>query len=258
MVSPFPGMDPYLEDPRTWESVHTRLIAVMGELLSAQVEPHFYVDVETTIYVVEPDAVTRRQVKADLFLVTTGGHSPPSSTSTITAPTIVERVYPDETRQHYLEVRDTANRAVVATIELLSPANKAPGPTMRDAFLKKRDMVMASPVHWIEIDLLRAGMRPDDVVERSDYYALLKRRDDTRRDAIWYVDLRDRLPTIAVPLTADFADVALDVQAALDLVYERNYYARRLDYTVPPPLPALPPADAAWAEKQVRAWLATT
>lgn len=33
MASPFPGMDPYLEDPTLWRGVHHYLIAIIAETL---------------------------------------------------------------------------------------------------------------------------------------------------------------------------------------------------------------------------------
>jgi len=251
--SPFPGMDPFLEDPRTWESVHTRLIAVMGELLSAQVQPHFYVDIETAVYVVTPDDLMRRPIKPDLYLVTAGaGESSPTG-SAITAPTIVAPLYPEEIRQRFLEIRDAASREVVTVIELLSPTNKTPRSAGQDAFRRKRHDVMTSPVHWLEIDLLRAGDRPAEVAARSDYYALLKRGGSSVFE-VWSIDVRDRLPTVAVPLVPPHADVPLDLQQALTLMYDRNYYAQRVDYSAVPPAPRLAPADAVWVEECVRAW----
>jgi len=50
MPSPFPGMDPYLERPDRWSGVHTRLIAVIGEMLARQVAPRFFVDSEDNVY----------------------------------------------------------------------------------------------------------------------------------------------------------------------------------------------------------------
>jgi hypothetical protein len=32
--SPFPGMDPFLEDSAEWQSVHTRLITAVGDQLA--------------------------------------------------------------------------------------------------------------------------------------------------------------------------------------------------------------------------------
>ncbi|MEZ4709108.1 MAG: DUF4058 family protein [Caldilineaceae bacterium] len=48
---------------------------------------------------------------------------------------------------------------------------------------------------------------------------------------VWYIDLRDRLPTIAIPLREPYADAPLDLQAALDDAYRRAHYAQSLDYT---------------------------
>ena len=115
---------------------------------------------------------------------------------------------------------------------------------------------MAAPLHWLEIDLLRAGERPEEVAGRSDYYALLKRAGTASEFAVWFFNLRAPLPVIAVPLAAGFAAVALDVQEALARTYER-YYAERMDYRDAPPLPRLPPADAAWVDERLQAWRAT-
>jgi hypothetical protein len=46
MPSPFPGMDPYLEGHHIWRDVHHRLISAIGDALSPQVAPTYYVAVE--------------------------------------------------------------------------------------------------------------------------------------------------------------------------------------------------------------------
>jgi hypothetical protein len=171
----------------------------------------------------------------------------------ITQPTIVTARFPEEIRQRYLEIRDARNHTVVAVIEVLSPTNKVASGPGHDAFGRKRRDVMASPVHWLEIDLLRAGERPAEVAGQGDYYALLKRGDKAAEFALWHANLRDLLPVVAVPLTGDFADVALDLQAAFTTTYDR-YYIDRLDYTGAPPLPRFKPADVAWIDAQLRAW----
>ena len=116
--------------------------------------------------------------------------------------------------------------------------------------------MMTAPVHWLEIDLLRTGERPPEVAGQSDYYALLKRAALASEFAVWYFNLRDLLPVIAVPLATGFADVALDLQEALTRTYER-YYTGRMDYRDAPALPRLQPADAAWVEERLQVWRAT-
>ena len=211
MRSPFPGMDPYLEAGAGWAGVHSRLINAISEDLADQLMPAFLVTIEERVYLLDPD----------------------------------------EAHDRYVEIRDSLGREVVATIEILSPRNKAPGTPGREAFLRKRSAVFQSGSHWIEIDLLRGGERPPDVRGRSDYYALLKRGGVAHPFEVWFFDLRDPLPTIAVPLRPPLPDVPLDLQAALSTVYRRGHYADVLPYGSPVPPPPLDPADANWVAAQI-------
>ena len=115
---------------------------------------------------------------------------------------------------------------------------------------------MGSKAHWIEIDLLRAGERPEELEDKSDYYALLKRGGQPPPFEGWLFDVRDRIPTIAVPLRPPFVDVPLNLQAVFETVYARGHYAEAVDYSASPPLPRLRPADEIWARERVREWLA--
>ena len=67
--SPFPGMDPFLEEPTRWSSVHFRLISIMSEVLANLVAPHFYVDVEQRVYIIDPDSGYQRQIVPDVYIV---------------------------------------------------------------------------------------------------------------------------------------------------------------------------------------------
>jgi hypothetical protein len=50
MPSPFPGMDPYLEQPTLWPSFHFRLIGAIAAAIEPQLSSHYYVEVETRTY----------------------------------------------------------------------------------------------------------------------------------------------------------------------------------------------------------------
>ena len=69
MPSPFPGMDPYLERAERWSGVHTRLIAVIGEILARQVAPRFFVDSEDNVYILGLDDPARSVVRPDPYMV---------------------------------------------------------------------------------------------------------------------------------------------------------------------------------------------
>jgi len=255
MQPPFPGMDPFLEEPGAWPGVHSRLINTISDILADLVSPHFFVAIEERVYITAPDDPTRRQIVPDLYLVRGPRDTPTAPPAgKITTPTLVEPLAKEILHDRYLEIRDTRTRAVITTIEVLLPFNKTPGSQGRTAFLHKREAVMTSSAHWIEIDLLRAGESPPEFAGRSDYYALLKRGESLRGYEVWYINLRDPLPTIAVPLSHPFADVPLDLQAVFTTVYARAHYAESVDYTSRVPLPALPPADAAWVTTRLQTW----
>ena len=258
MRSPFPGMDPYLEAPSGWAGVHSRLINAISDDLGDRLASAYIVTIEERVYIATPDDLMAvPAIVPDVFVITAGRQElPAAGGSPITPPVLIEPLIEEEVHDRYLEIRDTRSRAVITTIEILSPYNKAAGTRGREAFLRKRQAVLASQSHWIEIDLLRAGERPPEARGRGDYYALLCRGEAGARYAVWAWRLRERLPTIAVPLRAPDADAPLDLQAMLETVYRRGHYADALDYQAPVPPPPLAPGEANWAEEQLRAWRA--
>ena len=78
-----------------------------------------------------------------------------------------------------------------------------------------------------------------------DYLALVSRASRRPTAEVWPVTIRQRLPVIPIPLAAPDPDVLLDLQAALDQVYDRAGYDYSLDYTAPLVIP-LPPEETAW------------
>ena len=46
MPNPLWGMNPYLENPELWRSVHNRLIVVIADLLTPQLLPKYLVPIE--------------------------------------------------------------------------------------------------------------------------------------------------------------------------------------------------------------------
>jgi hypothetical protein len=193
-------------------------------------------------------------VRPDIYAVEVAGAASPSpARGQIAAPVVLDLPASLEIRAPYLKVIDTADRQVVTTIEVLSPINKVPGSSGQRDFLRKRDQILRSSTHWLEIDLLRAGTRPPGIPHRGDYYAALHRAGVRDQLEAWFVSLRNPLPTIAVPLRPPFEDVPLDLQEAVELVYERYRYDAGIDYAEDAP-PPLDEADAAWVGERVAAW----
>jgi hypothetical protein len=54
MPSPFPGMDPYLEEPTQWPGVYQRLITYAADVLQAGLRPRYHVLIGERVYIAEP------------------------------------------------------------------------------------------------------------------------------------------------------------------------------------------------------------
>ena len=255
MPSPFPGMDPYLEHPARWGGVRARLVAVIGELLTALAAPRFFVDSEDAVYVLGLDDPARPLVRPDLAVIEADHPAAPAQQrGRIATPTVLDLQASLELRLPYLKIIDTADRQVVTIIEVLSPINKAAGSSGQREFVRKREQLFRSSSHWLEIDLLRAGSRPPAIPLRGDYDAALHRAGWADRPEAWFASLREPLPIVAVPLRAPFEDLALDLQRAVGTLYDRYRYDTAIDYREPPPSPPLSEDDARWLRERIAAW----
>ncbi len=157
------------------------------------------------------------------------------------------------TRYARLEIRSVDGETLITAIELLSPVNKRPGYKLSagaEEYAKKREEIVQSSAHLLEIDLLRNGVRPVQLQRLPDlpYFVFLSRAEQRPDLAIWPIALRQPLPVVPVPLRSPDPDVALDIGAALRQIYASAGYERRIDYRAEPPLPDLPPEDVAWLD----------
>lgn len=180
MPSPFPGMNPYLEQDDAWEDFHHNFISHAREMLSGQVGPNYYVKVEVRLYLHELPLEERHYFsRGDVGVSASPSKTSGTLAATMSAPVQLTLPAVDVERHSSLEIRDRRNRRVITVIELLSPSNKTPGPDRND-YLRKRRELLRSPTHFVEIDLRRgAGERPyPPDLPPCDYYALVSRYED--------------------------------------------------------------------------------
>jgi hypothetical protein len=251
MPSPFPGMNPYLEQSVIWQDFHNTFLVALREALAPQLRPRYFVRVEEYVYIHDADDDRTALGRPDVAVIAkpspfpVGGGTAMAELVAPAAALVPPEV--DEQRSVYLEVRDRAGQEVVTTIELLSPSNKARGP-FRDTYWTKVRRVLASPAHFVEIDLLRGGPRmPWEHLPSCDYYALVSRAETRPQADVWPVGLRDPLPRIPVPVRAGEPAAAVDLQALLHRVYDSAGYEDSVYRGAPEP--PLAPADAAWAAR---------
>jgi hypothetical protein len=149
---------------------------------------------------------------------------------------------------------------VVTVIEVLSPSNKTREGYGRDAYVRKQQQLTHSETHLLEIDFLRDGQYtvavPREAVDVRqadwDYVVCLHRGGTGLTYNFWPVSLQSVLPRVYVPLTGEFPDAVLDLQACFDRAYEAGPYRRRVDYRREP-TPPLTPEKSAWADQLLRA-----
>src|SRR5262245_18980932 len=120
-------------------------------------------------------------------------------------------------------------------------------------YLDKRRRLLCSMAHLIEIDLLRRGRRVpmQQALSPLPYCIFLSRTERRPMMEVWPIQLHMRLPVIPVPLLAEDPDVTLDVQLALDTVYDAFNYDLSIDYTRPAEIPLIGEA-ARWADTHLR------
>lgn len=250
MPSPFPGMNPYLEQDDAWHDFHERVIPYISDVLVPQVRPGYIVKLDEHIYIHERSAVEREFLGRIDVGVTRGDVPLPSRSGASVLEAPVHGRIPvaiDVERLSFVEIRDRRSRELITVIEVLSPSNKRHGAD-REQYVAKRRQLLASSVHFVEIDLLRGGPRmPIEELPDCDYCIMVSRVEERPKVGIWPLRLRERLPVIPIPLRAPDADARLDLQEALNRLYDAAGYEDYI-YTGAPQ-PPLHPDDAAWARQ---------
>jgi hypothetical protein len=257
MASPFPGMNPYLEQEDVWHDFHQKFIPALAAALVPQLRPAYIVKVDTHVYVHEPPAGERHFAgRPDVYLAEAAPSAEDASGTGATAGTLTRApayarvpVPADVVQESYIEIRDRESRRVVTVIELLSPSNKDRGNDFEQYAAKRREL-LAGDVHLIEIDLLRGGTRMAfEDLPGCDYYVMVSRAAERPRVALWPLLLRDRLPKIPVPVRAPHPDALVDLQDLLNRTYDEAGYE---DYVYQgAPHPPLHPSIAEWAKQFV-------
>ncbi|MEZ4726416.1 MAG: DUF4058 family protein [Caldilineaceae bacterium] len=257
MPSPFPGMDPYIEDPEIWSDFHLDLAAEIRTRLNQVIQPSYVARLIPRVTYELVEIGKTHRVHPDIGVWQTQ-HSPKPHPETAVlippAPNVSTVKLEVPFRLASVEVRKTGTLELVTAIEILSPVNKQPSHDTYSEYQRKRRELLRSATHLMEIDLLRGGQRPplEEPVPQAPYYVTLSRADRRPVVEVWPIKLQERLPVLPVPLLEPDPDVALDLAAVVADIYERGGYASLIDYHRPPPPPKLAEADLLWLDELLR------
>ncbi|MCQ3929517.1 MAG: hypothetical protein DPW16_03580 [Chloroflexi bacterium] len=255
MASPFPGFDPYIEQPAYWSMFHTRFGGFICDLLNEQLpapyvavinprlEIGFFAETPHTYY---PDVGIFEQARPQSG---SGATSPSGITSPSLELTIPLR---EEVTAVSVEIRYMDNEIPVTTIVILSPINKQPGNEAYQAYLKKRLDLLENRLNLIELDFLRAGQKlPTMQPLPPSHYTIFLHRAKRRPIAeIWLLSVRDTLPIIPVPLLDQDPDIRLDLGEAFQKTYEVARFERLIHYEKEPP-GYFSAEDLAWTRERI-------
>ena len=231
MPPAFPGMNPYLEHPNLWAEVHFGLISGLARSLNPVITPKYRAAVEKRVYeeallVGVPDvSVVQQKSDAPTSRVTT---------RSVITPVAVNLPVAVENREHYLEIRDVGTGVVVTVVEVLSPKNKRSGEGQRRYDTKRQD-ILNSATHLVEIDLLRTGEpKPMAGGGSSDYRILVSRAEQRPTAELYPFNLRDPIPPFPIPLRSGDTEPIVDLKQLLDQVYEEAALELAIAYDQPP------------------------
>lgn len=249
MPTPFPGMDPYLEQSGLWVQIHASLIVDIQRFLTKLLRPRYNVAIEQRTYLTFLPADEQSTGIPDILLASPIDEADEDvavveTTPMLVRPLVSELPMPKVVTERYLEVRDAANKDVITVIEILSPANKK-GREGRAQYERKRLKVLASLTNLVEIDLIRAGKPFLMKVKQPSHYRIVVSRSWQRPKAdIYLFGVREPIPDFP-SLQENETEPVLPLNKILHDLYDLGGYDLAIDYQKNPE-PLLADKDAKW------------
>lgn len=209
MPSPFPGMNPYIEQPSVWPTFHHHLTAALYQALLPGLVDRYRARIGIRNY----------QTEVPLFT------------------SIIREDHAEE----YIEIRSRGNGKLVTLVDVVNPTNKQTTPG-RTAYLEQRRRALSERSAVVEIDLLKQG-QPILQFDRSglpahDYAVTVTRGSSPERYEVYVAPLQKRLPKFNLPLATDDHELVVDLQVAATRAFDQGQIASLLDYSQPLPVSA--------------------
>lgn len=201
MASPFPGMDPFLEEEKLWSGFHHHLISCLYQTILPGLVDRYRA------------RVGHRRYATEMALFTS--------------------VVREEHEEEYIEIRQRGDGRLITLVEVLSPANKTT-PEGRKVYMAKREESRDARCNLVEIDLILQGQPLHDFSREGlpewDYAVTVTRATQPERHEIYTSTLQKRLPRFRLPLAADDRDTVLDLQATFTRCFDQGDFASNIDY----------------------------
>jgi hypothetical protein len=257
MQNPFPGIDPYVEASGAWPDFHVTFMGAWREAISAKLPNDYVARLEERVTIIEHEESRPLRRGPDITISQSPTQERRADTGAATLDEVSIEPEPsrisieEEVRQTYIQIVRLPDRRLVSVLELLSPANKSGDG--RSQYLAKRQQIMLSDAHLVELDLLIAGKRlPLDIpVRQAHFYSVISRAGQRPACEVYPWDLANPMPSLPVPLADPDPDIVIRLAEVLAVTYQRGEYNKTIDYQAPLALP-LSADDQSWTKEQVR------
>lgn len=201
MSSPFPGMDPFLEEDKRWPVFQHHLISCLYQAILPGLVDRYRA------------RVGQRQYTTEQALFTS--------------------IIRDTHEEEYIEVRQRSDGRLVTLIEVVSPANKTTNEGKR-AYLCKREESRLVRANLVEVDLVLQGQPlleySRDGLPDWDYAVTVTRATQPEKHEIYTATLQKRLPRFRLPLASDDRDTVVDLQSTFTRAYDQADFGSSIDY----------------------------
>jgi hypothetical protein len=222
MPSPFPGMDPYLEDEGIWPVFQHHLVLCLYQILLPGLVDRYRARVGQRHYVTEQALFTS--------------------------------IIREEHHEDFIEIRQRSDGRLVTLVDIASPTNRITS-AGRQAYLDTRRDGRNGGANLVEIDLVLQGQPMLDYSRENlpdwDYAVTVTRASQPERHEIYTATLQKRLPRFRLPLAPDDRDTVLDLHTAFNRCYDQGGFATRIDYGRDP-MTRLNDEDRNWVDDLLR------
>ncbi len=214
MPSPFPGMDPFLEDPKLWPEFQHLLVTCLYQALLPGLVDRYRARVGQRHYFTEQALFTS--------------------------------VVREEHAEEYIEIRQRGADRLVTVVEVLAPANKTSN-VGRQHYIDHWAACKAGGANIVEIDLVLQGQPPRSLspnTQAEGEFAITISRAN-RQETVESFNLQRALPRFRLPLAGDDRDMVVELHVIFNRAYDLAAFGGKVDYKLAPVPPLLDP-DRQW------------
>lgn len=216
MPSPFPGMDPFLEDQKLWPEYQHLLVTCLYQALLPGLVDRYRARVGQRHYFTEQALFTS--------------------------------VIKEEHAEEYIEIRQRGADRLVTLVEVVAPGNKTTH-IGRQLYLDHWAAGKTGGANIVEIDLVLQGQPPRGFspnTQAEGEYAITVSRTN-RQENLEAFNLQRAMPRFRLPLAGDDRDMVVELHVIFNRAYDLGGFGGKIDYKLAP-VPMLSDSDRQWLD----------